>query len=729
MSKHFSRVTNFISVTAVIWTIILGSSLAWNTYTLKQDSFELAATQARASFEKDIVYRTWCLKHGGVYVPVTDETPPNPYLTYVDERDVLTPSGRVLTLMNPAYMGREVYEIGRQHGGAVAHISSPHPMNPKNEADQWERKAFARLEAGEKEALTLDTIDGDEYMRIMHPLVVKAECLKCHTQHGYKEGDIRGGISISVPMAPFRVSETRGVASLFIIHLFLWGIGLAGIVIGGKRIQGKVEALQASEEKYRSLVEKMLDGFALHEIICDEKGNPVDYRFLNVNPAFEALTGLSSTQIIGKTVLEVLPDTEPSWIRRYGRVALTGEGLRFEEHSAGLGKWFEIVVFRTEPGRFACLFRDISSRKQSEEELKASEERFKVLFERAPDPYYLRDLEGRFVDGNKAFEENSGYGREELIGKSFIEAGLITVEERPRVMEILAKNAAGLTSGPDEFVIRKKNGGRVDFEIRTYPTTIKGQPLVLGIARDITERKLAESERKKLETQLRQSQKMEAIGTLAGGIAHDFNNILAAILGYSELALMELPIHGTAADSIENVKEAACRARDVVRQILAFSHQTEQERKKLKITSLVKEVLKLVRVSIPSNIEIETFLNAKNDWILADASQMHQVLMNLCTNAWQAMKDKGTGVLSVGMEEVEVGAELARTNPSLKEGSYLEVAISDNGCGIPSEILDRVFEPYFTTKKRGDGTGLGLAVAQGIVSAHGGVIKVESEVG
>jgi len=244
----------------------------------------------------------------------------------------------------------------------------------------------------------------------------------------------------------------------------------------------------------------------------------------------------------------------------------------------------------------------------------------------------------------------------------------------------------------------------------------------------LIERKQAEEDRKKLENRLIQAQKMEAIGTLAGGIAHDFNNILSVIIGYTELykdAVRDQPkVHS----AMEQVLKAANRAKDLVMQILAFSRKTEYEKKPIVLSPIVKEAVKFMRASLPTTIEIKQTIDVTSDVIMADPTQIHQVLMNLCTNAGHAMKETG-GVLEIGLKEAVKDADNLLHHPVLKTGRYLELFVQDTGHGIAQENLEKIFEPYFTTKEKGEGTGLGLAVVHGIIKDHGGEVSAYSEVG
>ncbi|HSF30789.1 MAG TPA: PAS domain S-box protein, partial [Candidatus Tectomicrobia bacterium] len=239
-----------------------------------------------------------------------------------------------------------------------------------------------------------------------------------------------------------------------------------------------------------------------------------------------------------------------------------------------------------------------------------------------------------------------------------------------------------------------------------------------GCQRDITERK-------RLEERLSQTQKMAAIGTLAGGIAHDFNNILAAILGYTELALYDTPLQSAQHGYLQEVLTAGKRARDLVQQILTFSRQTKQQRQPVQLHPLIKESLVMLRASLPATIDIRQHLDEHIGPVMADTTQMHQVLLNLCANAEYAMREAG-GVLDVHLEAVDVDATVAALHPELHPGSYARITVHDTGHGITPEVRQRIFEPFFTTKGVGEGTGMGLAVVHGIVANHGGAITVES---
>ena len=246
------------------------------------------------------------------------------------------------------------------------------------------------------------------------------------------------------------------------------------------------------------------------------------------------------------------------------------------------------------------------------------------------------------------------------------------------------------------------------------------------LKKEIEIRKQKEKEKTNLEAQLLQLQKMETIGTLAGGIAHDFNNILTPILGYTEMALEELSIESTLRYDIEQINVAAIRGKDLVQQILTFSRQVDFDKKPLQMHVVVKEVLNLIKASFPANIGIKQNLRPDCGTVLADATQMHQIIMNLCTNAYHAMMKSG-GILEVSLDAIDIEEKLGNKKRSIKKGTYVCLTVSDTGHGMDTRTMERIFEPFFTSKDAGSGSGLGLSVVHGIVNNYNGFIEVDSE--
>ncbi len=253
------RIKHYALTISLMWSAFVTASLVWNMHQTRQATFEIACIQARASFMKDVIFRRWNAGHGGVYVSVTEKTHPNPYLD-VPERDIITPSGIALTLINPAYMIRQVHELAEEENGIRGHITSLNPIRPANAPDPWEREALESIHHGAKEVTSLEQVEGSDYMRLMRPLITEEGCLKCHSGQGYKLGDVRGGISVSVPMSPLLAIERSHILALSLGHGLLYLFGLVGLGLGASRLSKQFsrrikaeEALQVSEAKLRKL--------------------------------------------------------------------------------------------------------------------------------------------------------------------------------------------------------------------------------------------------------------------------------------------------------------------------------------------------------------------------------------------------------------------------------------------------------------------------------------------
>jgi PAS domain S-box-containing protein len=338
------------------------------------------------------------------------------------------------------------------------------------------------------------------------------------------------------------------------------------------------------------------------------------------------------------------------------------------------------------------------------------------------------DANGLITFANRNAFEFYGYTQDDF-EKGVTALQMLIPEDRDRALDNIQRRLKGEELGSREYTALRKDGTTFPVALHVNPIIYENEPVGLrGIMIDITDRKLAEEEKKKLEAQLQQAQKMESIGTLAGGIAHDFNNILSPIILYAEMVLEDISEDSPLRFSIEEIYRASLRAKDLVKQILTFSHQAEQEKIPLKISPIVKEALKLLRASLPSTIEIRQNIEVKDSVVLADPTQIHQILMNLCTNAAHSMRDRG-GVLEVSLVDVVLHSDDIDHPGDLDPGQYTKLTVSDTGHGIEPAIMERIFDPYFTTQEKGKGTGLGLSVVHGIVNTHGGHISVYSEPG
>jgi len=452
-------------------------------------------------------------------------------------------------------------------------------------------------------------------------------------------------------------------------------------------------------------------------------------QILQVNHQFCNLFGYNRDELVGQRALVLHVDQQhyEDWAPRF-QEAKAGFPIASADYpwrrKDGSVFWcfFAGVKMQLPSGESGVLWNviDITERKKMEEQL------YLMLFSinAANEGFFLADENAviRFVNDGAC--RRLGYSREELLSMRVFDIDPLSPAEKwPEHWQYLMMHG----SRTIETVHRAKNGTEFPVEVSISRVAYNGINYVCGLARDITERIRAEEEKNKLESQLRQSQKMEAIGTLAGGIAHDFNNILAVILGYAELTLSETAETDPRRKKLREIIKASIRAKELVRQILDFSRKAERTKKPLLMAPFLKETLKMVRASIPSTIAIAEKISAVDSTVLGDHSQLHQVIINLCTNAFHAMEEQG-GTLSITLDSVHLGREEA-AGLGGAEGRYVRLIVADSGCGMSPALQSRIFEPYFTTKGVGKGSGMGLAVVHGILRSHGGLMRLASQEG
>ena len=381
------------------------------------------------------------------------------------------------------------------------------------------------------------------------------------------------------------------------------------------------------------------------------------------------------------------------------------------------------------PLRMLGTHTDITKRKQAEEALEESEKRFRSLFEDVPNiAVQGYDRQRRVVFWNTASEGLYGFSREEALGRP-LEELIIPPEMRPGVIDAINSwQSQGIAIPAGELVLQKKGGQPVNvFSSHVMQLNIHGEPEMYCIDIDLTERKRSEEERDKLQAQLLQSQKMELVGRLAGGVAHDFNNMLQTILGYSDLTLAQIEAASPVHDGLLEIRKAAMRSADLTRQLLAFARKQAVSPKILDLNDTVAGMLKMLQRLIGEDIDL-AWVPGHSLWpVKMDPSQLDQILANLAVNARDAIAD--TGKITIETENISLNAAYCADHPETIPGEYVQLVVSDNGCGMDKETLAQIFEPFFTTKTQGKGTGLGLATVYGIVRQNNGFVNVYSEPG
>ena len=497
-------------------------------------------------------------------------------------------------------------------------------------------------------------------------------------------------------------------------------------------LQTEIARRQEAEEQVKgknALLTSLMD--AIPDLICYKDAQGV---YLGCNKEFSAFSGYPKEEIIGRTDLDLFPREQAASLLEEDRQLLhAGVPQRHEE-------WMEYpdgrrvlldtlkTPFRDQDNQLLGLIgisRDITERKRIEAEKENVSARFRTLVNSLDALVYVADIETHEV----LFIND--YGRKiwgDIVGKvcwQVLQSG--QTAPCPFCTNARLLTPDGKPAGVYVWEFQNTVNGEW-YECRDQAIEwTDGRYVRLEIATNITARKAVEQEKSKLEAHLRQAQKMEAIGTLAGGIAHDFNNILVPIIAYTDILMRDAEEGSTTSQTLAEIYNAASRAKELVKQILTFSREREHELNPVLITPVIKESIKLLKASLPSTITIRQDLEADHAMVLGDPTQLHQVIMNLCTNAYHAMREQG-GVLGVSLTTVTIGVG-DLNHDLLDPGPYLKLTVSDTGPGMNRTTMERIFEPYFTTKKREEGTGLGLAVVHGIVRNHKGDIKVYSEPG
>ncbi|MBT3604864.1 MAG: PAS domain S-box protein [Candidatus Latescibacteria bacterium] len=495
-----------------------------------------------------------------------------------------------------------------------------------------------------------------------------------------------------------------------------------------KNSDEKVEKPFYNETYFRNLFELSRDGIFIYDL---------DGRLQDVNAQFCDMLGYQAAQMLGRYVSDFRPESLDEHIEKVYEELVTSGSVQFE--SQFIKKDGGIIdvdvsasIFDAERGLGQAIVRDISDRKLLEETqrkakeelehsvkartmaLQESERRFRTLIEQASDALFVHDMEGNFLTVNHQACESLGYSREELMGLTVVD---VDMNFDPEMLDALWLSLSAEESKIIESMHRRKDGTMFMVEVRVGRLMLDGEWAVLGIARDVTERK-------RLEAQLMQSQKMEAVGKLAGGVAHDFNNLLTVINGYAEQLLDHLDNDSLAYGQTSEVLRAGQRAATLTDQLLAFSRRQTLRPMVLDLNLLVPDMLKMLRRLIGEDIDLVAILGAGNGFVKADPNQLEHAIMNLAVNARDAMPLGGH--LEIRTANVDVDVAFAQQHEGLSAGKYVSISVKDTGKGIDDDVLLHIFEPFFTTKEQGEGTGLGLSMVYGIVTQSGGTVTVDS---
>jgi PAS domain S-box-containing protein len=611
------------------------------------------------------------------------------------------------------------------------------------EKSEW-AEVLLSLSEGEGDAAMVSRLQGNHFIKqqrltnlkaVGPPVIQRKYCMAVTEGNSQLLAQINGGLSLiktsgeydRIYQKWFGVMNRNIDVALIIKRILLWivfpFIVLLSIALGfswmlRRQVQRKTGELKESEKRFRDIFEAM----PFPAVVVRMR----DGKYLEVNDAHVQKVGLPRSEIIGKSTFDMGADPGTSNQQRNqllesGRV----DGLVIETRKGdGTSLWIQYSACLAElDGEQVAITGtiDITDRKLAEESLRISENKLRALFAAMQDVVLVLDSQGRYIEIAPTSTDQLYRPHDQLLGKTLID--ILPEEQATAFMKCI------------HDVLARDSRRSLDYQLE-----ITGQPVwfsasispytsncVLWVARDITDHKRAETEREKLQEQLNQSQKMESVGRLAGGVAHDFNNMLGAIMGYAEMALERVGDDQILRGDLEEIIKATQRSADLTRQLLAFARKQTVTPKVLDLNETVEGMLKMLRRLIGENIDFIWRPAKQVGPILMDPSQMDQILANLCVNARDAIAD--TGRITIETDSVAFDEAYCEEQIGIAPGEYVQLVVSDNGCGMDKEILSMIYEPFFTTKKMGKGTGLGLATVYGIVKQNNGFINVYSELG
>jgi two-component system cell cycle sensor histidine kinase/response regulator CckA len=741
--KERTLLSRYFLTLLILWTVLVGLVLAWSLLRQKHETSEVACIQARHSIEKDLVYRRWATGHGGVYVPRSDKTPSNTYLSHIEERDITTPSGRALTLVNPAYMMRQVHELGLEQYGEHGHITSSKPLRPLNAADAWETKALRAFEQGVKEVSSIEKLDDQNYLRLMHPMMTEQGCLKCHVEQGYRVGDLRGGISVAVPMAPIQAIARGHALTLTGGHFVLWLLGASGIGLGGQRLKQRLQERHSAEEQIEGLAKfpsenpnpvlrmaktgvllyaNDASGPLLTEWNCPVNHIVPDNCQKIISEAFASGKAQRVEMGHGDKILEfmVVPVLDAGYANFYGR-DISGRkraAIALQEaHNTLEGRVLERTTELSEATE--QLTAAIKDRVQKEQELQAAELRYRTVADFTYDWEYWENPDGSLCYVSPACERITGYDASQFMTHPQLLQDIILREDK----EVWDKHRHHvqnkMEAGEVQFRVLRQDGQIRWIEHACQPV-LDNQGDFLGFRasnRDVTDRKNAEQEAHRLREEYVHIARIAAMGELTAALAHELKQPLASIRSNAQAAQRFLAhekpdLDGFREILVDIIKDNR-RADDIISKLRVLMQKGDPQVTALNINDVIREASPLIdSYKAMENISLEFDLDGGIPPAAGDRVQLQQVLLNLVLNASEAL-------MNVEPESRKIVVRTMQQNPQA-----VTVAVQDNGTGIDEQLAGHLFAPFYTSKATG--LGVGLSVSRSIIESLGGKLWAEN---
>jgi len=726
-----SPISRYAVFASVALTLLVTFSAVWNFDNIDKQANYLATEEARANWNKDQAFRRWATRHGGLYVVPNDRTPPNPYLEHLPNRDVETTDGVKLTLMNPAYMMSQMTKEFESMYGIKGKITGQIFLNPKNEPDPWELNALKQFGKGVKEVLEHSIIDGQPYIRLMRPMVMKDGCVLCHGHLGFKVGDIRGGVSVSVPLAPYLGTAEESKSIMLFSHSGVWSLGILAIGFVSWRGQKREYRRMRAESQLNEAIESFSSGFALYD---------KDDRLVLFNSHHHKSVEANApgTVRVGRTFEELLND----WAAvgafniseedraEYVATRLRNRGQAPTQFESQLndGQWVLISEYRTNSDGTAVIITDIGERKLTEEALKASEERLTEILYLAPEAVITIDENMRILLFNKGAERIFGYSADEVVGRPM--DFLMPKSARPnhsKYIESFNQSSEDyrLMDKRAEVAGLRKDGSEFPASASVSKLETPDGRLYTVMLQDISDRRQVEEERHTAQNEAEIANRANlAKSEFLSSMSHELRTPLNSILGFSQLLEddPDQPLSKDQQDSLFHIRNSGRHLLELINDVLDLSKieagEVELNIEEISLTGIIEESLRSVLAGADErdiDISVENTVD-KAPMVRADHVRLLQVLINLISNAVKYNRENG---------KVTIGAEKVA-------GDMLCIAVSDTGEGIPENRQGELFKPFSRLGAENssiEGTGIGLVVCKDLIERMDGIIGIESEVG
>jgi len=748
VSRQPRQLKQAVIISVVVWTVMLGVGLG-SSLLAKYDWVEdLVYIEASSVFENDLLYWRWVASHGGIYVPVMPDAPPNPHLSHVERRDVTTLDGQQLTLISPAYMIRQVHDLGRTQLGKQGHITSLSPIRPQNAPDAWEAEVLRAFESGETEVAEIAKIEDVEYLRLMRPLVIEERCLACHQQQGYKVGDIRGGISISIPLGPRLEPVFSEMRTSTLIFGALWLVGLGVIRYGNLQLGRRVRERDCVKRNLRESEARMKSIFRAAPIGI---GLVADRELLEVNERLTGILGYSREELVGQNsriLYENDEDFEYVGKEKYRQIEEHGTGSVETRLRCKDGTIIEVILSST-PVDLADLSAgvtfsvlDITDKNRITRELKDNRDHLESLVEERTADLHDAQLKYRTVadftydwetwidnDGNwlycsPACERISGYSAEEFIDRPTLFEELVCSSDKAAVNE--HRNVVEQGGGVHEvmFRIRRKDGTQRWISHVCQPVTDDEGKVIShrGSNHDVTDKHQAEQAL--IEAREEAEAASKAKSTFLANMSHEIRTPMNAILGLTHLMQQDEPTPNQVA-RFGKINTAARHMLSTINDILDISKieagKLVLEQTDFHLDDLLKYVVSMMKEQAgDKKLSIETDLQDVPLRLRGDPTRLRQALINYAANA---VKFTEKGRIVIGVKKLE----------ERDDGLLLHFEVEDTGIGIEQDKLDMLFIEFMqaddSTTRQYDGSGLGLAITQRLVKLMGGEVGAKSELG